>query len=102
MCVLRDNADYEEVDVHEAEGVMKGLAVRVGRLIGQVVKSNEVLMNCLDRDDSNGLPFKYTSGVCNTASVVWWSSGGPGSIPGTTSKRSSGSGMGSTQLREYN
>jgi hypothetical protein len=42
MCVPRDNADYEEVDVREAEGIMKGLAVRL--LAGQVVKSNEVLM----------------------------------------------------------
>jgi hypothetical protein len=29
-------------------------------------------------------------------------SGGPGSIPGTTRKKSSGSGTGSTQTREYN
>jgi hypothetical protein len=29
-------------------------------------------------------------------------SGGPGSIPGTTRKKSSGSGTGSTQPREYN
>jgi hypothetical protein len=28
--------------------------------------------------------------------------GGPGSIPGTTRKKSSGSGKGSTQPREYN
>jgi hypothetical protein len=38
MCVLRDNADYEEVDVREAERIMKGRAVRVRRLAGQVVK----------------------------------------------------------------
>jgi hypothetical protein len=31
-----------------------------------------------------------------------WESGGPGSIPGTTRKKSSGSGTGSTQPREYN
>jgi hypothetical protein len=29
-------------------------------------------------------------------------SGGPGSIPGTTRKKNSGSGTGSTQPREYN
>jgi hypothetical protein len=29
-------------------------------------------------------------------------SGGPGSIPGTAKKKSSGSGTGSTQPREYN
>jgi hypothetical protein len=34
--------------------------------------------------------------------VLGYRSGGPGSIPGTTRKKSSGSGMGSTQTREYN
>jgi hypothetical protein len=35
-------------------------------------------------------------------SVLGYMSGGPGSIPGTPRKRSSGSGTGSTQAREYN
>jgi hypothetical protein len=34
--------------------------------------------------------------------VLGYRSGGPGSIPGTTIKKSSGSGTGSTQSREYN
>jgi hypothetical protein len=34
--------------------------------------------------------------------VLGYRSGGPGSIPGITSKNSSGSGTGSTQPREYN
>jgi hypothetical protein len=34
--------------------------------------------------------------------VLGYRSGGPGSIPGTTNKKSSGSGTGSTQPREYN
>jgi hypothetical protein len=34
--------------------------------------------------------------------VLGYRSGGPGSIPGTTRKKSSGSGTGSTQAREYN
>jgi hypothetical protein len=34
--------------------------------------------------------------------VLGYRSGGPGSIPGTTIKNSSGSGMGSTQPRGYN
>jgi hypothetical protein len=34
--------------------------------------------------------------------VLGYRSGGPGSIPGTTKKKSSGSGKGSTQPREYN
>jgi hypothetical protein len=34
--------------------------------------------------------------------VLGYRSGGPGSIPGTTRKKSSGSGTGSTQTREYN
>jgi hypothetical protein len=34
--------------------------------------------------------------------ILDYSSGGPGSIPGTTRKKSSGSGTGSTQPREYN
>jgi hypothetical protein len=34
--------------------------------------------------------------------VLGYRSGGPGSIPGTTRKKGSGSGMESTQPREYN
>jgi hypothetical protein len=34
--------------------------------------------------------------------VLGCRSGGPGSIPGTTRKKSSGSGTGSTQTREHN
>jgi hypothetical protein len=34
--------------------------------------------------------------------VLGYGSGGPGSIPGTTRKESTGSGTGSTQPREYN
>jgi hypothetical protein len=34
--------------------------------------------------------------------VLGYRSGGPGSIPGTTRKKSSESGTGSTQPREYN
>jgi hypothetical protein len=34
--------------------------------------------------------------------VLGYRSGGPGSIPGTTRRKSSGSGTGSTQPREYN
>jgi hypothetical protein len=34
--------------------------------------------------------------------VLGYRSGGPGSIPGTTRKKSSGSGTGSTRPREYN
>jgi hypothetical protein len=34
--------------------------------------------------------------------VLGYRSGGPGSIPSTTKKKSSGSGTGSTQPREYN
>jgi hypothetical protein len=34
--------------------------------------------------------------------VLGYRSGGPGSIPGTTKKKSSGSGTGTTQPREYN
>jgi hypothetical protein len=36
------------------------------------------------------------------ARVLGYRFGGPGSIPGTTRKKSSGSGTGSTQPREYN
>jgi hypothetical protein len=34
--------------------------------------------------------------------VPGYRSGGPGSVPGTTGKKSNGSGTGSTQPREYN
>jgi hypothetical protein len=36
------------------------------------------------------------------ARVLGYRSGGPGSIPGTTKEKSSGSGTGSTHPREYN
>jgi hypothetical protein len=36
------------------------------------------------------------------AAVLGYRSGGPGSIPGTTKKKSSGPGTGSTEPREYN
>jgi hypothetical protein len=59
------------------------------------------------------LDFSHSSDTIFTCSVLTgpplWSSGhlgyrsgGPGSIPGTTRKKSSGSGTGSTQPREYN
>jgi hypothetical protein len=50
----------------------------------------------------------FSSGVCDirlcglVVRVLGYRSGGPGSIPGTTKKKSCGSGMGSTQPREYN
>jgi hypothetical protein len=41
--------------------------------------------------------------VCGLVFIVLgYRSGGPGSIPGTTRKKSSGSGTGSTHPREYN
>jgi hypothetical protein len=44
----------------------------------------------------------YIDRLCGlVVRVPGYRSGGPGSIPGTT-KKSSGSGMGSTQPREYN
>jgi hypothetical protein len=39
---------------------------------------------------------------CLVVRVLGYRSGGPGSIPGTTRKKSSGSGTGSSQLSEYN
>jgi hypothetical protein len=45
----------------------------------------------------------YTDRLCGlVVRVLGYRSGGPGSIPGTTTKKSSGSGTGSTQPREYN
>jgi hypothetical protein len=38
----------------------------------------------------------------STNLILGYRSGGPGSIPGTTRKKSNGSGTGSTQPREYN
>jgi hypothetical protein len=38
--------------------------------------------------------------ICNA--ILGYRSGGPGSIPGTTEKKSSGFGTGSTQPRKYN
>jgi hypothetical protein len=49
-------------------------------------------VRCIERDRLCGLVVR----------VFGYRSGGPGSIPGTTKKKSSGSGMGSTQPREYN
>jgi hypothetical protein len=45
----------------------------------------------------------YIDRLCGlVVRVLGYSSGGPGSIPGTTRKKSSGSGTGSNQPREYN
>jgi hypothetical protein len=45
----------------------------------------------------------YTDRLCGLViRVLGYRSGGLGSIPGTTRKKSSGSGTGSTQPREYN
>jgi hypothetical protein len=45
----------------------------------------------------------YVDRLCGlVVRVLGYRSGGPGSIPGTTRKKSSGSGTGSTQPREYN
>jgi hypothetical protein len=41
-------------------------------------------------------------GIQLVVKVLGYRSGGPGSIPGTTRKKSSGSGTGSTLFREYN
>jgi hypothetical protein len=54
-----------------------------------------------------GVFFLYLSGcfdrLCGlVVRVLGYRSGGPGSIPGTTRKKSSGSGTGSTKPREYN
>jgi hypothetical protein len=51
-----------------------------------------------------GLSFqKYFDRFCGlVVRVLGYRSGGPGSIPGTTKKKSSGYGAGSTQPREYN
>jgi hypothetical protein len=44
-----------------------------------------------------------SAGLCGlVVRVLGYRSGGPGSIPGTTRKKSSRSGTGSTQSREYN
>jgi hypothetical protein len=47
--------------------------------------------------------YKGSDRLCGlVVRVLGYESGGPGSIPGTTRKKSSGSGTGSTQPREYN
>jgi hypothetical protein len=40
--------------------------------------------------------------LCSSGQSSWLHNGEPGSIPGTTRKKGSGSGTGSTQPREYN
>jgi hypothetical protein len=46
---------------------------------------------------------KGTDRLCDlVVRVLGYKSGGPGSIPSTTRKKSSGYGTGSTQPREYN
>jgi hypothetical protein len=57
---------------------------------------------CDDYDDFC-LQGYYDDRLCGlVVRVHGYRSGGPGSIPGTTRKKSSGSGTGSTQPREYN
>jgi hypothetical protein len=49
-------------------------------------------------------PVRYDLNLCMLCrrKSLGYRSGGPGSIPDTTRKKSSGSGTGSTQPREYN
>jgi hypothetical protein len=96
-----------------SESVLQNYTLTVIRMVWYL---SQLIKKCVD---FVVLEFHYY--ICNiianrlnqvnntlTASVVWWSrvlgyrSGGPGSIPGTTKKKSSGSGTGSTQTREYN
>jgi hypothetical protein len=49
---------------------------------------------------ASGTQFDRLCGI--VVRVLDYRTGGPGSIPGTTRKKSSGSGTGSTQPREYN
>jgi hypothetical protein len=54
-------------------------------------------------DDNNNKKKKKKDRICGlVVRVLGYRSGGPGSIPGTTRKKSSGSGTWSTQPREYN
>jgi hypothetical protein len=47
--------------------------------------------------------YRWSDRLCGlVVRVLGYRSGGPGSIPGTTIKKSSGSGTESTQPREYN
>jgi hypothetical protein len=64
---------------------------------GSVPKTVKVLYKCLILVPSS---FDRLCGL--VVRVLGCRSGGPGSIPGTTRKKSSGSGTGSTQPREYN
>jgi hypothetical protein len=61
--------------------------------VSELCLSSRILNNCRkQRDRLCGL----------VARVLVYRFGGPGSIPGTTRKKSSGSVMGFTQPREYN
>jgi hypothetical protein len=52
-----------------------------------------------DNNNNNASQYRF----CGLAiRVLGYRSGGPDSIPGTTRKKSSGYGTGSTQPREYN
>jgi hypothetical protein len=70
------------------------------RLSRSVVRVNEIPELMVGYKTSERL---ITDRLCGlVARVLGYRSGSPGSIPGTTSKKSSGSGTGSTQPREYN
>jgi hypothetical protein len=67
-------------------------------------KCNVKLSLCLTKHYANGLLAcnRDSFTVCLVVRVFGYRSGGPGSIPGTTRKKSCGSGTGSTQPRGYN
>jgi hypothetical protein len=61
------------------------------------------LCSNLGRDADSFLMVFLNDRLCGlVVGVLGYRSRGPGSIPGTTRKKSSGSGTGSTQPREYN
>jgi hypothetical protein len=63
----------------------------------------QLILELTNTTINNKLNILYTNWppLCLVVRVIGYRSGGPGSIPGTT-KKSSGSGTGSTQPREYN
>jgi hypothetical protein len=60
------------------------------------------IVGFLDRSRYLFLLSSFSIVAAYVVRVLGYRSGGPGSISGTTRKKSSGSGTGSTQPREYN
>jgi hypothetical protein len=77
--------------------------VRHTRMLPIAVPDKLLSVHCFSSSHFTKVAICTVDHLCGlVVRVLGYRSGGPGSIPGTTRKKNSGSGTGCTQPREYN